>query len=39
MCITSMFKQQKFMNDIYVYSILSYEKKISHDYYCKIIAH
>jgi hypothetical protein len=27
------------MNDIYVYSLQSYEKQISHDYYCQIITH
>jgi hypothetical protein len=27
------------MNDIYVYSIQTYEKKILHDYYCQIVTH
>jgi hypothetical protein len=27
------------MNDIYVYSIQTFEKKISHDDYCQIVAH
>jgi hypothetical protein len=27
------------MNDIHVYSIWTYEKKISHDYYCQIMTH
>jgi hypothetical protein len=27
------------MNDIHVYSILTYEKKNSHDYYCLIVTH
>ncbi len=36
---TSMFKQYKQLNDIRVYSIQTYEKKISHDYYCQIVTH
>jgi hypothetical protein len=32
----SMFKQYKYMNDIYVYYIQTYEKQILHDYYCQI---
>ncbi len=36
---TSMFKQYTYMNDIYVYSKRTYEKYISHDYYCQIMAH
>jgi hypothetical protein len=27
------------MNDVHVYSIWTYEKKISYDYYCQIVAH
>jgi hypothetical protein len=27
------------MNDIHIYSIRTYEKKISHDYYYQIMAH
>ncbi len=36
---TSMFKQYKWMNDIHVYFIWTYEKKFSHDYYCQIVTH
>jgi len=35
----SMFKQYKYMNDIYVYYIQTYEKQILHDYYCQIMTH
>jgi hypothetical protein len=34
-----MFKQYKCMNDICVYFIRNYEKKISHDYYYQIVTH
>jgi len=34
-----MFKQYKYMNDIYVYYIQTYEKQILHDYYCQIMTH
>jgi hypothetical protein len=27
------------MNDIHVYSIQTYEKHFSHDYYCQIVTH
>jgi hypothetical protein len=27
------------VNDIHVYFIQTYEKKISHDYYCQIVTH
>jgi hypothetical protein len=27
------------MNDIHVYSIQTYEKHISHNYYCQIMTH
>jgi len=39
MCTILMFKQYKYMNDIYVYSIQTYEKQNLHDYYCQIMAH
>jgi hypothetical protein len=29
----------KWMNDIHVYSIQTYEKQILHDYYCQIVPH
>jgi hypothetical protein len=34
-----MFKQYKYMNDSHVYSIRTYEKQISYDYYCQIMTH
>jgi len=39
MHMTSMFKQYKYMNDIHVYSIWTYEKQILHDNYHQIMAH
>jgi hypothetical protein len=34
-----MFKQYKYINDIRVYSKWTYEKLISHEYYCQIVTH
>jgi hypothetical protein len=36
---TLMFKQYKWMNDIHDYSIQTYEKLISNDYYYQIMTH
>jgi len=36
---TFVFKQYKHAYDIHVYSIWTYEKQISHNYYCQIITH
>jgi hypothetical protein len=32
-------KHYKQMNDIHVYSVQTYEKQISHDYYCQIVTY
>jgi hypothetical protein len=39
MHMTSMFKEYKQMNDIYVYSIWTYENHISSDYYYEIVTY
>jgi hypothetical protein len=39
MCMTLMFKQYKYMNDICVCSIQTYEKEILHNNYCQIVTH